>query len=41
VPAGFDQTFGELSPEIKNNISHRGKAVRKMVAFLDAEAQDL
>ena len=34
IPDGFRQTFGELSPEIKNEISHRGKAVRKMVDFL-------
>ncbi|XZF14837.1 RdgB/HAM1 family non-canonical purine NTP pyrophosphatase [Chitinophagaceae bacterium MMS25-I14] len=35
VPDGYEQTFGELSPEIKNKISHRGKAVRKMVDFLN------
>ena len=34
VPAGYDKTFGELPLDIKNGISHRGKAVREMVAFL-------
>lgn len=34
VPSGYIQTFAELSPEIKNQISHRGKAVRQMVAFI-------
>jgi XTP/dITP diphosphohydrolase len=34
VPHGYDKTFGELPLEIKNEISHRGKAVRKMVSFL-------
>ena len=27
VPKGFDKTFGELSDEIKNRISHRAKAI--------------
>lgn len=34
IPDGYDKTFGELDPEVKNAISHRGKAVRKMVAFI-------
>ncbi len=37
VPEGYDQTFGELPPEVKNKLSHRGKAVMKMVAFLKAQ----
>jgi XTP/dITP diphosphohydrolase len=27
VPAGFDKTFAELPVEIKNQISHRAKAI--------------
>jgi XTP/dITP diphosphohydrolase len=34
IPEGYEQTFAELSPEVKNAISHRGKAVRQMVAFI-------
>jgi XTP/dITP diphosphohydrolase len=35
MPDGYDKTFGELPLDIKNSISHRGKAVRKMVEFLN------
>ncbi len=34
VPQGFDKTFAELPLETKNEISHRGIASRKLVAFL-------
>lgn len=34
IPDGFDATFSELSIDVKNNISHRGIAVRKMLNFL-------
>jgi len=30
VPEGFDRTFAELPAEIKNNISHRAKAITKL-----------
>jgi XTP/dITP diphosphohydrolase len=34
IPDGFDQTFGELSPEIKQQISHRSAAIGKIIGFL-------
>ena len=34
IPDGYDQSFAELSPEIKNAISHRGLAVMKLVDYL-------
>ena len=34
VPDGYDKTFAELSAEEKNSISHRGRAVGKLVEFL-------
>lgn len=33
-PKGHDKTFAELPLEIKNEISHRGKAIRQLVAYL-------
>ena len=36
LPAGFDKTFSEMPPELKNKISHRGKATAKLVDFLQA-----
>ena len=34
VPDGFEQTFGELPMEVKNNISHRAKAIRAVAEKL-------
>ena len=33
-PIGYKETFAELSLEIKNEISHRGKATQKLINFL-------
>lgn len=35
-PEGHGETFAELSMEAKNDISHRGKAVRKLIHFLNS-----
>jgi XTP/dITP diphosphohydrolase len=37
VPDGYDQTFAELPLDIKNTLSHRGIAVKKMVDFINEE----
>jgi len=34
VPEGFDRTFAEMSADEKNAISHRGRAVTRLVEFL-------
>lgn len=34
VPAGFDHTFSELGPAVKNQLSHRGRALAKVVDWL-------
>ncbi|MFE3848622.1 non-canonical purine NTP diphosphatase [Flavobacterium sp. LB3P45] len=33
-PIGYKETFAELSLEIKNEISHRGKATQQLINFL-------
>lgn len=34
IPEGFNQTFGELSGDIKQKISHRAQAIGKIIRFL-------
>lgn len=34
-PNGYDKTFGVLPKEIKNEISHRSKAIKKFIAYLE------
>lgn len=34
VPAGYDKTFAEMTMEEKNALSHRSRAVSKLVKFL-------
>jgi non-canonical purine NTP pyrophosphatase (RdgB/HAM1 family) len=35
IPEGYEQTFGELSAEVKHAISHRGKALRQLSEKLE------
>jgi XTP/dITP diphosphohydrolase len=35
-PLGYKETFAQMSIGLKNKISHRGLAVKKLVAFLEA-----
>lgn len=34
IPEGYDKTFAELGNDVKNGISHRARAVAKLVEFL-------
>ncbi len=31
IPDGWDQTFGEIDPQVKNDMSHRAKAFEKLL----------
>lgn len=35
VPDGYTETFSEMALELKNSISHRGRAVSKLAEFLN------
>lgn len=35
-PDGFEKSFAEMSADDKNAISHRGRAMQKLVQFLNA-----
>ena len=34
IPQGYTETFAELQAEIKNSLSHRGRALAKVLEFL-------
>ena len=37
VPEGWDITFAEATSEVKNEISHRGRATRKLIEYLNGK----
>jgi XTP/dITP diphosphohydrolase len=41
IPSGYDLTFGELSEQIKNQISHRARAIRGLLRFLEERTGSL
>lgn len=34
VPEGFEQSFAELGPDLKNEMSHRGRALARVIEWL-------
>lgn len=36
IPEGYDKTFAEMDPTKKDDISHRGKALKKLSDFLNS-----
>lgn len=39
LPDGFGRTFAELNADEKNRISHRGRALHKLIGFLEDEPE--
>lgn len=37
IPDNYELTFGELPLGVKNELSHRGKAIKKMVEFINRQ----
>jgi XTP/dITP diphosphohydrolase len=37
VPEGYDITFAQMSSIQKNGLSHRGRAMQKLISYLDEE----
>jgi len=41
IPDGYSMTYAELEPEIKNKLSHRSKAVSRLITFLSSDRYNL
>jgi XTP/dITP diphosphohydrolase len=37
IPQGFSQSFAEMSLDLKNTISHRAKAMQKLISYLNSQ----
>jgi len=40
VPEGYEESFAELGLEVKNTMSHRGRALAQVVAFLNQQEHE-
>lgn len=40
IPDGFDETFAELGEEVKNTLSHRSRALAKVIHFLQHQGPE-
>jgi XTP/dITP diphosphohydrolase len=41
IPDGYDQSFAQMTAAEKNAISHRGRAVARLVEYLQSHENDL
>lgn len=37
IPEGYNETFAEMDPDLKDSMSHRGRALEKFKTFLDSQ----
>jgi XTP/dITP diphosphohydrolase len=40
IPTGYDQSFGELPAAVKNELSHRARALAQVIAYLGSPAAE-
>jgi len=41
IPNGYEKTFAVLSKDIKHQISHRARAMAKLIAFLEDDSKEM
>ncbi len=41
IPDGYEETFADLDQEVKNKVSHRKRALEKLINFLTKKNQDV
>ena len=40
IPEGYQKTFAELGPTVKNGMSHRGRALQQVVEYLQQDCSE-